>query len=210
LPAEQILADARAVIHREGNATFGVADQLDNSFVRAVEMVLDCRGKVIAAGSGTSGSVARRMAHLLSVCGTPALFTHPMDGLHGSLGAVSDQDMIIAVSRDGGSGELNDFARLAQQRGAPVLSLTSRTDSPLGQLADLSVRIVTKDADPGGVIAMGSTLAAAAWGDALAITLMRPRGYSWSEVLFTHPAGAVGQLIDTPAELTPYARREQG
>jgi arabinose-5-phosphate isomerase len=145
------------------------------------------------------------MAHLLSVCGTPSLFLHPMDGLHGSLGAVAEQDVVIAISKDGGSAELNEFARLAQERGARLLSLTSRVDSVLGRLADLSVRIApAADADPGGVIAMGSTLATAAWGDALAVTLMRLRGYSWSDVLFTHPAGAVGQLAEAPDELAPF------
>jgi arabinose-5-phosphate isomerase len=204
LPEDQILEDARAVIRREGVAAAGIADQLDGSFVAAVELLLACRGKVLVTGSGTSGSVARRMAHLLSVCGTPSLFLHPMDALHGSLGAVSEADVVIAISRDGSSYELNDCARRAQHRGAQVISLTSQVDSALGQLADLSVQIVTSDdADPGGVIAMGSTLAAAAWGDALAVTLMRLRGYSWSEVLFTHPAGAVGQLADAPDELAP-------
>jgi arabinose-5-phosphate isomerase len=120
------------------------------------------------------------------------------------LGAVSEVDVVIAISKGGSSAELNDFAHRAQGRGAQVLSLTSRVDSVLGQLANLSVQVVAGDeVDPGGVIAMGSTLAASAWGDALAVTLMRLRGYSWSDVLFTHPAGAVGQLVDAPDELAP-------
>jgi D-arabinose 5-phosphate isomerase GutQ len=214
LPEDQILRDAREVIRREGNATAAVAEQLDGSFVAAVSLLLGCRGKVVVTGSGTSGTVARRMAHLLSVCGTPSVFLHPMDALHGALGAVSEVDVVIAISKSGNSTELNDFARRAQERGAQVLSLTSRADSVLGQLANLSVQIVSDDdADPGGFIAMGSTLATSAWGDALAVTLMRMRGYSWSEVLFTHPAGAVGQLVDIPAELAPLrppATTDQG
>jgi arabinose-5-phosphate isomerase len=127
-----------------------------------------------------------------------------MDALHGSLGAVTRTDVVIAISKLGGSAELNDFARRAQERGARILSLTSRADSVLGRLADVSVRIAPADeADPGGVIAMGSTLAVSAWGDALAVTLMRLSGYSWSQVLSSHPAGAVGQITDTPEELAP-------
>ncbi|WP_217555789.1 SIS domain-containing protein [Streptomyces sp. GbtcB6] len=204
-PAEdQILEGAREVIRREGAATAGIAEQLDESFLSAVSLLLGCQGKVVVAGSGTSGTVARRMAHLLSVCGTPAVFLHPMDALHGSLGAVSGADVVIAISKGGGSGELNDFARRAQERGARVLSLTARADSTLGRLADVSVQIAPAgQADPGGVIAMGSTLAVSAWGDALAVTLMRLSGYSWSQVLSAHPAGTVGQLTETPEELAP-------
>jgi D-arabinose 5-phosphate isomerase GutQ len=204
LPEEQILEDARAMIRREGAATAGVADQLDASFVAAVSLLFGCRGKVLVAGAGTSGAVARRMAHLLSVCGTPSLFLHPMDALHGSLGALSDTDVVVVISKGGGSAEVNDFARRARERGARVLSLTARKDSDLGRLADVSVQIVAADdADPGGVIAMGTSLAVSAWGDALAVTLMRLRGYSWADVLFTHPAGAVGQIVEIPDELAP-------
>lgn len=204
LAEDQILESAREVIRREGAATAGIAEQLDESFLAAVSLLLGCQGKVFVAGSGTSGTVARRMAHLLSVCGTPAVFLHPMDALHGSLGAVSGPDVVIAISKGGGSAELNEFAGRAQERGARVLSLTARADSTLGRLADVSVQIApAAHADPGGVIAMGSTLAVSAWGDALAVTLMRMRGYSWSQVLSAHPAGSVGRLTDTPEELAP-------
>ena len=200
-PEEQILQSARELVRREGAATADVAEQLGPSFVAAVALLLDCRGKVFVTGSGTSGAVARRMAHLLSVCGTPAVFIHPMDALHGSLGALTGEDVLIAISRGGRSAELNDFAGRALKRGVRVASLTADEDSALGRLADLSVQIAAaEDADPGAVIAMGSTLAVSAWGDALAVTLMRLRGHSWAEVLATHPAGAVGQLIELPDE----------
>jgi len=145
------------VIRREGAAAAGIAEQLDGSFLSAVSLLLGCRGKVVVAGSGTSGTVARRMAHLLSVCGTPAFFLHPMDALHGSLGAVSGTDVVIAISKGGGSAELNDFARRAQERGAGLLSLTpARTPSSAGS-RDVSVRIAPAvQADPGEVIAMAA------------------------------------------------------
>src|SRR5258708_861781 len=145
LPEEQILQDAREMIRREGAATAGVAEQLDASFVAAVSLLLGCHGKVLVAGSGTSGAVARRLAHLLSVCGTPSLFLHPMDALHGSLGALSDTDVVVVISKGGGSTEVNDFARRAQERGARVLSLTARKDSALGRHADVSVQSVAAD-----------------------------------------------------------------
>src|SRR5258708_9908294 len=92
LPEEQILQDARTMIRREGAATAGVAEQLDASFLAAVSLLLGCRGKVLVFGAGASGAVARRMAHLLSLCRTPSLFLHPMDALPRSLGALSHPD----------------------------------------------------------------------------------------------------------------------
>jgi len=204
LAEDEILEGAREVIRREGAATAGIAEQLDGSFLLAVSLLLGCQGKVIVAGSGTSGTVARRMAHLLSVCGTPAVFLHAMDALHGFLGAVTGTDVVIAISKGGSSAELNDFARRAKERGARLVSLTSHQDSELGRLAEVSVQVTAAgQSDPGGVVAMGTTLAQSAWGDALAVTLMRLNGYSWAQVLSAHPAGAVGQITEPPDELSP-------
>jgi arabinose-5-phosphate isomerase len=134
------------------------------------------------------------MSHLLSVAGSPSLFLHPTEGLHGGLGAITPDDLLIAISKGGQSGELNEFTRRAKQRGAGVIVLTSDGASPLAKLGDLTVVIETVEgSDPAGIIAMGSTLAASAWGDALALVTMQMRGYEWDEVLFTHPGGAVGQ-----------------
>jgi arabinose-5-phosphate isomerase len=155
-------------------------------------------GKVLVAGMGTSGAVARRMAHLLSVMGTPALFVHPADGLHGTLGAVTDGDVVIAISKGGGSDELNEFVTRAAKLGAAVVAVTSAPESRLAQLATISVDLpTTLDGEPGGMVAMGSTLAVAAWGDALALIAMRMRGYDWPSVLFTHPGGSVGKLDES-------------
>jgi arabinose-5-phosphate isomerase len=142
------------------------------------------------------------MAHLLSVSGTPSVFVHPMDALHGTMGAVVSGDLLITISRGGESDELNDLSRRVQQRGVPVIALTAAAGSTLGLLADLTAVVdAGPDVDPGGVIAMGSTLATAVWGDALATVLMQVRGYGWDEVLFTHPAGAVGRIVELPDAL---------
>jgi D-arabinose 5-phosphate isomerase GutQ len=160
------------------------------------------RGKVVAVGVGTSGPVARRMAHLLSTSGTPSLFLHPGDALHGGLGAITAADVVLAISKGGGSAELNEFIGLAKTRGAAVLVLTARAESPLARAADVAViPRQTPESDPGGIIAMGSSLAAAAWGDALAIVLMQMSGYSWEQVIDADPSGAVGQREQPPAAL---------
>lgn len=197
-----VLAAARDVIRREGRGVIDVADRLDETFVAVVKLLGACTGKVFVTGSGTNGAVARRMAHLLSVCGTPALFLPGMDALHGTMGAVVAGDVLITISRGGESTELNDLSARVKQRGVPVVAITATSGSTLARLADVAVVLESGDEiDPGGVIAMGSTLVAAAWGDALAYVLMRLRGYGWDEVLFTHPAGAVGQIGTLPDEL---------
>nr|WP_277816676.1 SIS domain-containing protein [Microbacterium aquimaris] len=162
-----------------------------------------CTGKVFVTGSGTSGATARRMAHLLAVCGTPSTFIHPMDALHGTMGALAAGDVLISISRGGESAEINDFSTRAQRRSVSVVALTAEPESTLGRLADVTVTLITEgEGDPGGVIAMGSTLVTSVWGDALANILMRRRGYGWDQVLETHPAGAVGQITDLPDPLT--------
>ncbi|QHT54658.1 SIS domain-containing protein [Cellulomonas sp. H30R-01] len=204
--AAATLQTARDIVRREGQGVADVADQLDESFVAAVELVGRVTGKVFVTGSGTSGAVARRMAHLLSVCGTPAVFLPGMDALHGTMGAVVSGDLLITISRGGESDELNDLSRRVQQRGVPVIALTASPTSTLGTLADLTAVVdAGPEVDPGGVIAMGSTLATAAWGDALAAVLMQIRGYGWEQVLFTHPAGAVGRIEQLPDALPSLA-----
>lgn len=198
------LEAARDLIRREGAGVSSVADQLDETFLQVVDLLLHCRGKVFVTGSGTSGAVARRMAHLLAVCSTPAVFLPAMDALHGTMGAVVEGDVLITISRGGESDELNQLSQRVQARGVPVVALTAQPDSTLGRLADITVVVDGgSDVDPGGVVAMGSTLVASVWGDALAYVLMRLRDYSWDQVLFTHPAGAVGRLSAAPEQLPP-------
>lgn len=187
---------AAELIRAEGAAVAAVADQLDDTFDQAVEILAALTGKVVVIGSGTSGAIARRMAHLLSVCGTPSFFLIAADGLHGTVGAVAEGDLVIAISKGGESAELTGFVQLAKDRGARSMALTAHVDSPLGRLVDLAVHLDSDSADPGGVIAMGSTLATAAWGDALAMALMKRRGYSWKSVMHSHPGGAVGAHAD--------------
>lgn len=201
------LAEAQAFIRAEGDGVASAADQLDDTFLEVSSLILESTGKVFIAGSGTSGFIARRMAHLLSVCGSPALFLHPMDALHGSMGALGPGDILIAISRGGGSTELTDLVERAKERGVVTVGITSAPDSVFAKAVNIVVTLASPlEAEPGGVIAMGSTLVTAAWGDALALALMRMRGYTWAEVLHTHPAGAVGQIKESPAELPPLSR----
>ncbi len=145
------------------------------------------------------------MAHLLSVSGTPSVFISGADALHGTMGAMAPGDILVAISRGGGSDEINDLVVRAKERGVDtVVAVTADASSRLARNADVVVELtMIPGIDPGEVIAMGSTLVTAAWGDALAVVLMRMRGYSWANVLHSHPSGAVGKIDEAPQELPP-------
>jgi len=197
---------ARRRLQCEAVAIAKVADTIDGDFVAIAEALLKCAGKVFVSGSGTSGTIARRMAHLLSVCGTPAVFLAPMDALHGSSAAVRGEDVVLLISNGGSSSEVLELAQIVRRLGATIVVLTGRAKSPLAQEADhLALVNVAPEAEIGGVVATGATLAQAAWGDALAEVLMRARGYTWAEFMKSHPAGAVGMRADLPDDFPALA-----
>jgi D-arabinose 5-phosphate isomerase GutQ len=169
-------------------------------------MLLGTPGKVFVGGSGTSGAVARRMAHVLSVAGTPAVFLNPMDALHGASGAIGADDVVLLISNGGASTEVVESARIASAQGARIIAMTARPESELARLADHTVVVAVQgQADIGGVIATGITIAQSAYGDALAEVLMRARGYTWAQFMHTHPAGAVGMRESLPADFPRLA-----
>jgi len=201
---EGVLRVAREQIAHEAAGMAALQDELDDSTVTATRLLLGCRGKVFVSGSGTSGTIARRMAHIFAVTGTPAIFLPPMDALHGTLGVVTEGDIVIAISKGGGSDEINELVIRAQDRGAGVIALTVTPDTPMTNRADLTIVAGgAPDLDLGGMIAMGSTLVHSAWGDAVATVLMQARGYSWGAVHHTHPGGAVGARTALPDALPP-------
>jgi arabinose-5-phosphate isomerase len=201
-PESAVIEAGRQQVRLEAEALLDVLDQIDERFVRVASLLQSMTGKVVMTGSGTSGFIARRSAHLFSVSGTPAFFLNPGDGLHGSMGAVEADDVMIALSKGGSSSELNDLAARVQSVGTTVVAITANGGSPLGQLADITVELRNfPSADPGNLLAMGSTLAHSTWLDALAVVLMRARAVSWERVHFTHPGGAVGLLANLPDQL---------
>ncbi|MBI3763437.1 MAG: SIS domain-containing protein [Chloroflexi bacterium] len=184
------------MIEQESAAVASLADQLGPDFVKAVETLLACQGHVLVAGSGTSHAVALRLAHLLSCCGTPSLFIHPGDAQHGSSGAVTERDVLIALSKGGETREVNVLAAIAKKRGATVIAITEKPESTLGSLSDVVVTAkAPPDVDPFGMIATGSSLFNAALGDALCVVLLKLRGYTREDFGETHPGGAVGRQL---------------
>lgn len=188
---------AGRVIAAEARALLDAAASLDAAFETVAGMLAACRGKVVIVGSGTSGAIAARAAHLFSVGGTPAFTLSPADGLHGGLGVLRPDDIVVALSKGGASKELNDFCRLARPLCGAVVAITARRQSALMSLVDHAiVMALGEDADLGGVIATGSSLATAAVLDALVEVTRIARGYSWDQVLYTHPAGGVGDAAE--------------
>jgi D-arabinose 5-phosphate isomerase GutQ len=192
---QPLLEIGRQRLHAEMRSIAAMMDTIDDHFLAAVDLLASCQGKVLVSGVGASAAVARRMAHFLVVTGTPALYFDASEAIHGLLGAVESGDVLVAISKTGGSAEVNTMAERAISRGASLLVLTCNPDSPLTRLATLTITLaLPEDSDLDNIIAMGSMLAISAWGDALAAALMKHRSYSWEDVFSTHPGGAVGQL----------------
>lgn len=185
---------AGTVLSRESAAVAALVDAVEGGVVTVARRMLEIPGKVVTTGAGTSGIMAERLAHLLSVCGTPAVYLPAMDALHGGMGAITSDDLVLAVSKTGQSGELTRLTERLVGRGVPVVALTESPQSPFANAATLVAALppTPSDADPGDMIAMASTLAVGAWGDALAVVTMAMRGHTLRDVVESHPAGGVG------------------
>ena len=189
-----LAALAGAVLAREAGALAALVGAVETSAVSVARQMLAITGKVVTTGSGTSGIMAERLAHLLSVCGTPAVYLPSMDALHGGMGAITASDLVIAISKTGRSQELTNLVGLLGDRGIHVVALTESPESPFA-VAAASVAALPPtpaDADPGDLIAMASTLAVGAWSDAVAVVTMSLRGHTLGDVIDSHPAGGVG------------------
>jgi len=191
-----IVARARAVVKQEAEAVWALAGQLDERVADVASLLLSCQGHILVTGAGTSRAIAQRLAHLLSCSGTPALFISAADGLHGGSGAVTPNDVVYIISKGGHSAEVNQFAGIAQARGARLVAQTENPDSPLARMCDavLVVKAVG-EVDPYGMVATGSSLVNAAAGDALCVLLLELRGYTQEKFGQTHPQGAVGRKL---------------
>ena len=192
----ELLEQARNQIRAEGEVIVEVADQLDENFVNLIYWVSQCEGQVLITGSGTSGGIGRRLAHLLATCSIRSFFIHPADALHGPSAVVSNKDILIVISKAGKSSDINQFVKIAKERGAKIASLTWETDSPLAAMSDLIIIVRTGEKGEGeGVLPFGSSFANGAVGDALCLLVRRMCGFELSELKQTHPSGATADLV---------------
>ncbi len=194
--SEEILEQGRKVIEEEIRGLERLKESLDESFVKAVEILLGCRGKVILTGIGKSGHVARKIASTLASTGTPAHFLHPSEALHGDLGVIDKGDVVIAISNSGESGEVLALVPYLKMLGIPLIAVTNRPDSTLAKYSDVHLFLnVEKEACPLQLAPTTSSTATLALGDAIAMTLLRLRGFTERDFALRHPAGALGRRL---------------
>jgi arabinose-5-phosphate isomerase len=190
------LALARKVLRTEAEAILGLVDRLDERFARAVVMLRDCRGRVIVTGMGKSGIICRKIAATLSSTGTPAFFLHPAEAIHGDLGMVHRDDVVIALSHSGETPEVLRLLETIRRIGAQLIAMTGSPTSTLASAADLTLDChVAEEACPLNLVPTASTTAALALGDALAMTLLIEKGFREEDFANLHPGGKLGKKL---------------
>lgn len=190
------LALARKVLQTEAAAIEALVDRLGESFERAVRLLLECRGRVIATGMGKSGIICRKIAATLSSTGTPAFFLHPAEAIHGDLGILQADDVVVALSYSGETDELLRLLEAIKRIGAGLIAITGDCRSTLGQAADVALDCrVSEEACPMNLVPTASTTAALALGDALAMTLLVAKGFSQEHFASLHPGGKLGKRL---------------
>jgi len=191
-----LLDKAREVILIEAQELREMADRLDESFEKAVDLLLNVKGRVIITGIGKSGQVARKIAGTLSSTGTPAIFIHPTEGVHGDAGMVLAEDIAIMISKSGDTDELMRLIPILKRIGIPIIAITGGNGSPLAQQADIVLDAsVSREACPLELAPTSSTTAALVMGDALASVLVELRGFTADQFAFIHPGGALGRKL---------------
>ena len=189
---------ARKVLRIEAQAIQDLAGRLDESFKRAVRMILDCKGRVVVTGMGKSGIICQKIAATLTSTGTPAFFMHPAEAIHGDLGMVVKGDVVLAVSNSGETDELLRLLETIRRLGAGLISMTGKPGSTLAEQSDVSLDIqIAQEACPLGLVPTASTTAALAMGDALAVAVYSARGFSESDFARFHPGGRLGRRVLT-------------
>ncbi|HUI68561.1 MAG TPA: KpsF/GutQ family sugar-phosphate isomerase [Nitrospirota bacterium] len=187
---------AKRVLKIEADAVAALIGRIDERFEQAVEMILDCEGRVVVTGMGKSGLIGKKIAATLASTGTPALFLHPAEGIHGDLGMVTRGDTVIALSN---SGETDEIARMLpslKRLGIKIIALTGNTDSTLAKNSDVVINVgVKEEACPLGLAPTASTTAALAMGDALAVALLDKRGFREEDFACFHPGGTLGKRL---------------
>jgi len=193
---EDTLQIGRNTIQIEIDAMKGVMDRLDEHFEKAVDILLACKGRVIVTGMGKSGIIARKIAATMSSTGTPSLFLHPAEGVHGDLGMIVKGDVCIALSNSGETAEIVKLLPIIKRFNIPLISIVGRINSTLAARSDCVLdAVVEKEACPLNLAPTASTTVALALGDALSVALLEKRGFSKEDFAIYHPSGALGKKL---------------
>jgi arabinose-5-phosphate isomerase len=201
-----ILHKAREVIRIEAEAVAALENRLDASFERAVDLLFNCKGRVIVCGIGKSGIIAQKIAATLSSTGTAAIFLHAAEAAHGDLGMVMPGDVVICISKSGSSEEFYALVPILKRLETPIIAMTGNQHSPLAERADVVLDIsVAKEACPHDLAPTASTTAALVMGDALAVALVEKRHFSREDFALRHPSGALGKKLFLRIDDVMYA-----
>ena len=187
---------AQETLNIEAQTLLAAANNMNDVFDKAVEVILACKGKLVITGVGKSGLIGAKMAATFASTGTPSFFLHPTEALHGDLGMISSNDVVIAISYSGESEELSSILPHIKRFGTPLIGMTRNRESSLGQHSDLVIDVVVeKEACPLDIAPTSSTTLTLALGDALAVCLMKARNFQKSDFASFHPGGALGKQL---------------
>ena len=196
LTNEELLALAGEVLEIEARAVDGLRARLDDPFVAACRLCLDTPGRIVVTGMGKSGHISGKIAATLASTGTPAFFMHPGEASHGDLGMITNQDVLLAVSNSGETEEIITILPLIKRMGVPLITMTGNPGSTLAEAADVHLDVsVAEEACPLNLTPTASTTATLAMGDALAVALLKLRGFTAEDFALSHPSGSLGKRL---------------
>lgn len=192
----QIIAKGKQVIEIEGDAVLNLKERIDQSFSKTVQLIYDLKGRVVFTGMGKSGIIARKIVATMNSTGTAAIFMHPTDALHGDLGMVRKDDIVILVSKSGHTEELMQLIPMFKRINVTIVGMLGEPNSTLGKECDLVLNVsVKEEACPHDLAPTASTTAALVMGDALAIALLELRGFTAEDFAMLHPGGSLGKRL---------------
>ena len=207
--SSELIQSAQRTLRLEIEAVQGLTASIDANFVKACELILASKGRVVVVGMGKSGHIGNKIAATLASTGTPAFFVHPAEASHGDMGMITRDDVILALSNSGSTAEIITLLPLIKRLGIQLISLTGNPDSPLAQAAEVHLDArVAQEACPLNLAPTSSTTAALVLGDALAIALLEARGFTAEDFAFSHPGGALGRRLLLKVENVMHAGDE--
>jgi arabinose-5-phosphate isomerase len=191
-----IIEEAKNVLKIEAESIQALIGRVGLEFEKAVQIVLKARGRLILTGMGKSGLIGKKIAATLNSTGTPSLFLHPGEAIHGDLGMVTSRDIILAISNSGHTSEINRILPILKEVGVQIISFIGKSDSPMAMMSDIVIDVsVEREACPMGLAPTASTTAALAMGDALAVVLINCRRFNKQDFKKFHPGGGLGQRL---------------
>ena len=196
LTKDEILALASDVLDIEARAVDSLRARLDDSFLAACRLCLDTPGRIVVAGMGKSGHISSKIAATLASTGTPSFYVHPGEASHGDLGMITDQDVLLAISYSGETDEILTILPLVKRMGAKLIAMSGKPNSTLAKAADVHLDVsVSEEACPLNLAPTASTTATLAMGDALAVALLKLRGFTAEDFAMSHPSGSLGKRL---------------